>query len=767
MEQTEEKKEARRFRLTVPLDASGIEGFQPEKMVKVLIRHADGSTQEDVVKLDRNGKGSAAFQFTEKPGALQVFVGPGDAEENELLNLQTIQADLPASRWGRARELTYPVLIPAYYWHWWLTWCRTFTIRGRVICPDGKPVPNATVCAFDVDAWWWWFSTQQVGCAVTDATGAFEITFRWCCGWWPWWWWRHRFWRLEPRLVDRLQDIIKHLKLVYPPVPGPRPDPVIFDQLLEAANPLPGPLPPPPTAMSQPAAIERKAPGKELKTASIKMDTQFKVGNLHLAELEDTRVKLKDLLAPQPELEHLHLWPWYPWAPWWDCTPDIIFKVTQPCEGTQNVILQESWWDARWNIPNPLNVTLVANDLACCIDPTPQPEGNCINLTHVCNAPVSTIGGNLSAPPSPVGFYNPGAISTGGDRPFAERATIRGDFGTLAGADYYEFEWYDTSAAAWKPMPAGAMLGFNRLFYGPQLPAGPIGTYPVPFHVTPIDGHLVTESRQHFQANNDPGSWETLAPGSRWWMDHKDLLAVWDTTTFPDGTYPLRVVAWQFAGGHLTNPQILPQCGSQPPVDNALVITIDNRIVGSGSGHPPSTSTHPCGPSTVHYCTLEPDTAFVEVKIVHADTTETPVSACGTIPILPTDDLVVDFIAYDKDAHLSYYTLVATYGDNQISYLLSLPHTLTPIAAPPVPAAVQVGPTYAHARSANLPPYGGAVAPIWSGGGIRLRMKAADAFPISCCYQLELRAHKRTIVNCSYSLWGHTNLSERSFMIVV
>ena len=41
------------------------------------------------------------------------------------------------------------------------------------------------------------------------------------------------------------------------------------------------------------------------------------------------------------------------------------------------------------------------------------------------------------------------------------------------------------------------------------------------------------------------------------------------------------------------------------------------------------------------------------------------------------------------------------------------------------------------------------------------------AFPYTCCYQLELRAHKRTIVNCDQSLWGHVNLSEYSFTIVV
>jgi hypothetical protein len=83
---------------------------------------------------------------------------------------------------------------------------------------------------------------------------------------------------------------------------------------------------------------------------------------------------------------------------------------------------------------------------------------------------------------------------------------------------------------------------------------------------------------------------------------------------------------------------------------------------------------------------------------------------------------------------------------------------------------VQVGPTYADARSGALPPYGGAAAPTWTGGAIRLKVKATGpggAFPYTCCYQLQLRSHKRTIVNCDYSDWGHSNYTEYSFNVTV
>ena len=119
------------------------------------------------------------------------------------------------------------------------------------------------------------------------------------------------------------------------------------------------------------------------------------------------------------------------------------------------------------------------------------------------------------------------------------------------------------------------------------------------------------------------------------------------------------------------------------------------------------------------------------------------------------------------------YSLQATYDVNLANPLLALQGAVlkpSPVAVPGVPTAVQVGPSYADARSANPAPHGGASAPVWTGGVIRLTVKATGpggAFPYTCCYQLELRAHKRTIVNCDQSLWGHVNLSGSSFTIVV
>jgi hypothetical protein len=238
---------------------------------------------------------------------------------------------------------------------------------------------------------------------------------------------------------------------------------------------------------------------------------------------------------------------------------------------------------------------------------------------------------------------------------------------------------------------------------------------------------------------------------------------------FGDGLYYLRVRGWDIdASNHLINPRILKICDSD--TDAYVAIRVDNRFVGAG---PVDSHGTRCGTGTVHTCTNEPDTAIVAVKIERADGTEAAVSACGTVTVANDDWLVVDFVAYDPDGHLALFSLQATYDVNLANPLLGLPSATlapSPVAVAGVPAALQVGPTYAAARSANPPPLGGAAAPVWNGGVIRLRVRATGpdgAFPYTCCYQLELRAHKRTIVNCDHSLWGHANLSEYSFAIVV
>jgi hypothetical protein len=748
----DKEKASGNFKLEVPISASQVEGFKPGQEVKVLITSGDGAQaiKSQTVKLDQKGNSSATFAFTARPGDLRVALGPPDASDEELLGLQTITQTAPAQQWQEGRDLKLaPIIISSFYWHWWLRWCRTFVIHGRVLCADGSPVAGAKVCAYDVDWWWWWSSLQQVGCDTTDVTGSFTIKFRWCCGFWPWWWWLRRYWELEPLLAERVLSVLhRDVTIRKLPLPGPRPDLTVFSGLVpEDHAAAPGSF-----GLLSPASVSGgAAPTTTVPSRQTRFDPTV---------LVNMREQLLKRVPAAPELEKLRIWPWWPWQPWFDCDPDVIFRVTQNCQGQQKVIVNETVFQARWDIPTTLNVTLTANNEACCLQvPHPDPPNPCVVIEDVCDSAINLIGGNPGAPPAPAGFLRPGLASINGDRPFGGTVVIQGLLGN--GVDYYEFEWSDDNGANWHDMPASAVGDVVRQYYEPLF------TWQnVPF-LNSIDGRLVYESRQHYEATHNPATWNV----SRFWtvQDYFSLMRwVTSLTNFADGTYRLRVKGWTLSAGHLVamNPQYLPVCNTQ--IQNGVVIAIDNRLTGPGSGHPPSVPNHPCDGGTVHLCTMEPDTDVIDVQILHADHTQTQLGACGKVKINNTDVLRVDFLAYDQSGHLADYSLMATFGENQQRDLLTLAgRMLTPLGGGPVPAALQVGPSYTEARSANPPPNGGAVPPIWAGGAIRLEVAAHLAFPETCCYQLELRARKRTVVSCDYSFWPHSNLSEYSFTVEV
>lgn len=711
------------FRLEVPLDASAVEDMEGGQAVKVVARDARGTLHSQTVDVGRKGEAVAAFEFDEFPGAVRIWVGPADAGDDEMEGLQTITVDISPRRWSGPALSVPPVKIAPFYWHWWLTWCQTFTIHGVLLCPDGHPVPGATVCAYDVDWWWWWSSQDLAGCATTDQNGAFTIKFKWCCRWWPWWWWKRRFWQLDPLLVDRIQPVIGHDPSLGPLLaPTQQPSLKDFESLLADHRDLKAPLPatPDPTALSL------------------------------------VREQLLERLPVAPELEQLRIWPWWPWHPWSDCAPDIVFRATQDCHGAGGVILEETIWDARWNVTSPLTVTLYANDQACCLPDDVPCGGECLAITNVCSDIVDNIGGNTTAPAAPIGYQSPG----NGDRPYGGQVGIYGTSQCMEDVDYYEFEWSTAPGGPWNAMPWAAVASINHSYADfTNFPDIDWGTPTFP--PTLISGQLVYETLQHYEATH---GW---TPYHLWVGTTKDWLMAWATATFPDGAYYLRLKGWDItAAGDLTNPRVLPICNSS--VDNYVVVRIDNRVVTTGPVDPRG---HPCGPGTVHACTDEPEAAIVAVNIVHADGAETPVTPCGNVQVELGDWLQIDFAAHDPDGHLGHYTLGAHYAENEYTNLLALVSyggslTPSPVAPGWAPPAAQVGPTYGDARAA------GAVSPTWHGGTMRLTVPATGpedeaAFPETCCYQLQLRAHKRTIVDCNYSYYGHSNYTEYIFNVSV
>lgn len=763
-----------KFSVLVPLDAADVPDRGGAQKVKVAVMDASGVVQAQVVAVDEKGQGEAAFKFKENPGSLQVVVGPGDADDNELFALQTVKTTVSARQFTLEPALKLPPLkIPPFYWDWWRRWCIRFTIRGRVVCPDGRPVPGAKVCAYDVDWWWWWTGKQQIGCDTTDASGAFSIPVRWCCGWLPWYWWRLRMWALEPSLLDKIRAAVQLSKI---PIPLPDPDPIPSIKAIEKLAAVgfdPQPDPPSPVIRAQPGislptvALPRLATSPTL-AASPKLLLPAKLElpvlqprpdpndlPIEPADLDNLRDRLLKFLPDVPELSRLQVWPWFRWHPWWDCAPDIIFSATQRCDGVEKVIISEGFSDARWDVSSNLGVTLVARD-ACCVEHQQDPPGNCVVLSTACQDLLNNIGGNIGATPTPVGYANPSEASAYSDQPYAETVHIRGQFGTGATVDYYEFEWAPYSApapppAAYSAMPVAASGGFTRTFFGPGLGGAPGLWHDVPFNFQMISGRNVIESREHFEATHDPLTWGV----TRFWVANRDMLMSWHTKgVFADGTWSLRVRTWEESGGALTTSHILNQCNTETP--NTLALRVDNREVLGGP--PPTSPGQPCGSNTVHICTTEPDTDIIEVRVDGR-----VVGPCGTEKIGPNSVVEIDFLAYDPDGHLHSYELTSHFGDNQVRNALNpAAGTLAAgPAAPPVPSAAQVGPNYFAAVGQ------GAVRPTWVGGVMRLTItQPLLVFPQTCAYLLRLRAYKRNIVNCNYSL-PYRNESTITFTVLV
>jgi hypothetical protein len=717
-----------KYKLSVPIDASAIDKVDKGHPLQVVAIDAKGKRTAQPVRLDGK-KATATFNFDALPEGLRVFVGPGDAGPEDIDKLQNVAVVNVSPRvFGAKSEATLDVItIRPQLWDFWLRWCSTYVVHGRVVCADGSPVPGATVCAYDVDWFLWWRSTQKVACATTNVHGEFTMKFRWCCGWWPWWWWRLRDWTLDVDLLGRITKVLPpELKVRPIPLPDPAPDFRFIEPLL---------------GTQQVSRVTTADPRLALRGASAK-NVGFGSETFDFAALEKTRTVLADRLPRVAELESLRLWPWWPWAPWFDCAPDLIFRATQDCREHGTVIIDEGPGATRWNIPQNLNVTLQAHDIACCLPDLPTPTDDCLDLTEVCGIDAHSIGGNLGNP-RPTGMASiPGDTP---DRPFAGTIGIGGTAQAIHSADYYEVLLDGV------PLPVEKLAAFGRTYW--DFTTIPYTLPGATFGPTEVDGKIVYETMSHYEATHPGGTWNSFS--GRVWKDNITQLAAWvtSTATLPDGVYSLDVRTYKLnAGGHL-DPVDLPVCGSRDPnvKTQPLTIFVDNRLEND-----PLHDTYPPHPVVgVHLKVTEPDTDFLRISIVRGATEIADIDACSTHELRAGDKVRVRYYAYDPNEHLAGYQINLHWGENEAVTLVPgiAPSTEPPgIIGAPIPEADSAGPNYLGAPDGK-----------WRGGVMKVDLDASH-FPLTCCYLIQLIAWKRTIVSCD-TQYLHQNTSERSFMI--
>lgn len=666
------------------------------------------------------------------PCPVRLLVGPNIADI-ELLSLDTLSLEIDLAPRGqtqtaakRAQEnakisVGTLTLNPDIYINW-LHLCRVYTIRGRVVCRHWQydpatgrfhfcdaPVPGATVEAYDVDRFFIWYHRDLIKSATTDINGNFVIQFRWCCL--PWLPWLVRNWALDPDLYGRVQELLGRNGIPLPPVPpGPDPDPHFLQQLMAQASRSPG-------------AARSAAPG--------------------VIDAPVSSEALLALLPASPELAALHVWPWWDWP---DCAPDVVFRVTQQCDGQLRVIHTETNAQTRWDIPTALNVTLFANDQACCLPVCRDPEcPECLKVTFVGCTPTDHIG-STAGPPDLRGY---GYSDVNYDRPFFGSLQIRGGVGS--DVDYFKVQ-VSRNGGPWTDLPVPAFGGFSRSYWdGANAVVAPAPAF------TPLlkNGQTVMITRRHYEA---------LHPaiprfgGSVIWYDY-DTLFYFDTLTnpglTPDALYQLRFVGYTAdAADNLiaASERILPTCGQT--TTETFYVRIDNQAMV----HPVPTALHPCGLGTVHICTNEPDCYIRKICVNEGTVGEHCISACDIVKLAATDTLTVHFSATcpptTQDGHLGGYTLEARYGVAQ-SFAIGTGVHGTFTADP----TFEVGPDYASALLQGAP------RPHWYGGDYKVTLRGTD-FPECCAYLLHLEAWTRTTNGCADPSTVHVNRFEIAFTIL-
>jgi hypothetical protein len=707
------------------------DSFDPKFELKVAVVHDGVALGSSLVKVDKSAE-HAPFRVVFEPHIVphaklpcpvRVIVGP-NVEDATLLAVGTVVSEVdlaPASPEGKQAAAQSELrlarfAVPAAVYARWLILCRKYTIHGRVVCRRWRfdpehhrwtfcdaPVPGAVVQAFDVDRFLWLYWRTGIASAVTDINGNFTITFRWCClDFFPWY---RASPMVDPQLYGKILELFTRAGIKLPKSP-PDPDPLFLQEL----------------ATNLALAADQRQP---------------------LAAGPDVPLSAESfraLLPPSAELAAARLWPWFDWR---DCTPDVVFEVTQVCGGEKRVIHSETNAETRWDIPANLNVTLFANDRACCLPVCRGPEcPECIKLQWVGCTPTALIGDSVG-PPDLRGYAN---VATGYDRPFFGALGIRGGVGW--DVDYFKVQ-LSKDGGPWTDMPTPVFGGYSRSYWDGST------NVPVSFSPAVKNGQTVIVTRRQY---------ETTHPaiprfgGFVNWNDY-DTLFVFDTydgalhtARIPDGLYQLRFVGYNADAADnlvLSSERILPACGQQKA--ETVFIRLDNQ---SSAAH--VVPGIPCTP--IHQCIAEPDVYIRKICINEGKPNAHCITACEIVRLAATDTLTIHFTASVpttvQDGHLGGYWMRAEYGLSNVFYIGTGVHgTFDP------DPTFEVGPDYSAALTQGAP------RPQWYGGDFKVTLTGAD-FPECCAYLLHLRAWKRTTNGCTDPQWVHANEFEFAFTVL-
>ena len=745
MAKTKITKSSYRQTITGVVSLKEIKEVNPDLEIKIAILRDCQILQSQVFQLAKNQreiKYSLSFENeNQKPMGVRLLVSP-DVPDEQVSVVESQSQWVPAKAFAKESTAKVQLSLPARLYLTWLNFCRTYTIRGRVICRRwawnpilhrfticDAPVRGALVNAYDVDRFLWLYLRDKVGSAFTDVNGNFEIKFKWCC----WWWfpWIIDKWQIDPNILKKIKDLFAQVQFPFPiPLPDPAPDFNFFQNLISSIN------------QSSP----------QISGLSEQLTTE------NFTSLGEQLVKI---LPASPELERLKIWPWYPL---FDCKPDIVFNVTQDCGQGEQTIYTELNTQTRWDIDTVLDgVTLIANDNACCgsfccDDPSDE---DCLIFHGIgCGGyPIDHIEQDLTSPL--LGFANPGSA----DRPFGGTIRILGVFGDGSNVDYYKLQRrrISPSPTGWEDLAEEEVGSFTRGHW--------LGVFPwiqnEVVKLLPVAGENLLRTVSRYREEHPEV--DTSADPS-----NSDWLTNWITANsssplpgLADGVYELRIIGYEYdeANDQLINQQIMALCpppGQEvdPSAHSTFRIRLDNRNAIYSA-------------NSVHIDTDEPGCDFPNicaVKINEGAVDERCVDPCGFARVSAGDTITIYFKASDSDGHLDEYFLTAHWAESEVFNVISA-GTLEA----QTPSDSLVGPHYDNTfsdptqmsyRTANS-----IDRPFWYGGNYKVTVTVGatipsnthKAFETCCAFLLRLRVWKRTTNGCGRI---HLNTCEFSFTVI-